>query len=103
MTTMFSMSSTASTCRWPNRSAARTCFEFAASLGVNFLLPFNDRYIETPIIHLNQVGYNPHSTKRYAYISGWMGDGHALPLDNFPTEAEILLDDAIRPWPSECQ
>jgi endoglucanase len=63
-------------------------------LGVNFLLPFNDRYLETPIIHLNQVGYNPHSTKRYAYISGWMGDGHALPLANFPTEAEILRDEA---------
>jgi len=62
--------------------------------GVDFVLPFNDRYLETPIIHLNQVGYNPHSTRRYAYISGWMGDGGALPLAQFPTEAEILLDDA---------
>jgi len=63
-------------------------------LGVNFLLPFNDRYLETPVIHLNQVGYNPHATRRYAYISGWIGDGHGLPLTNFPTYAEILIDDA---------
>lgn len=63
-------------------------------MGVNFLLPFNDRFLETPVIHLNQAGYNPHATKRYAYISGWLGDGHALPLGNFPTEAEILVDDA---------
>jgi endoglucanase len=63
-------------------------------LGVNFLLPFNDRFLETPVIHLNQVGYNPHAAKRYAYISGWLGDGKALPLANFPTEAEILLNDA---------
>src|ERR1019366_7270868 len=63
-------------------------------LGIDFQLPFNDRYLETPVIHLNQAGYNPYATKRYAYISGWMGDGKALPLANFPTEAEILSDDA---------
>ncbi len=62
--------------------------------GVDLSLPFNDRYLETPVIHLNQVGYNPHASKRYAYISGWMGDGGALPLANFPDEAEIVADDA---------
>lgn len=63
-------------------------------LGIDFLLPFNDRLLETPVIHLNQVGYNPHATLRYAYVSGWMGDGHALPLRNFPAEAELVSDDA---------
>ena len=61
--------------------------------GVDLTLPFNDRYLETPVVHLNQVGYNPHASKRYAYVSGWMGDGGALSLANFPDEAEILADD----------
>ncbi|SPF40765.1 conserved hypothetical protein [Candidatus Sulfopaludibacter sp. SbA4] len=60
--------------------------------GTNILLPFNDRYLETPAIHLNQAGYNPHATRRYAYISGWMGDGGSLPLTRFPATAEILDD-----------
>jgi len=59
-------------------------------LGINFILSFNDRYVETPVIHLNQVGYNPRATRRLAYISGWMGDGGALTLTKFPAESEIL-------------
>ncbi|SPE36609.1 conserved hypothetical protein [Candidatus Sulfopaludibacter sp. SbA6] len=62
--------------------------------GISVLLPFNDRYLETPAIHLNQAGYNPHATKRYAYISGWMGDGGGLSLTRFPSTAEILQDDS---------
>jgi len=58
--------------------------------GIHFTLTFNDRYLETPVIHLNQVGYNPRATARFAYLSGWMGDGGALPLAKFPSAAEIL-------------
>jgi len=62
--------------------------------GVSFVLPFSDRYLETPAIHLNQVGYNPRATQRYAYFSGWMGDGGALSLANFPATADVLATNA---------
>jgi len=58
--------------------------------GIDFLLTFNDRYLETPVIQLNQVGYNPGATARFAYISGWTGDGGPLPLSAFPSEAQVL-------------
>jgi endoglucanase len=63
---------------------------------IDLMLPFNDRFLETPVIQLNQVGYDPHATQRFAYVSGWMGDGGTLPLTNFPTEAEVLEDNGSR-------
>ncbi|MBT3180876.1 MAG: hypothetical protein HN337_00035, partial [Deltaproteobacteria bacterium] len=66
--------------------------QIAGPGGVNMLLPFSDRYLETPVVQLNQVGYNPRSTKRYAYISGWLGDGGALNLDDFSNSVDILLE-----------
>jgi endoglucanase len=58
----------------------------------NVIIPFSDKYLETPVIQLNQVGYNPRATRRYAYISGWMGDGGGLSLNNFPANANVLTD-----------
>ncbi len=60
--------------------------------GINFRLPFSDRYLETPVVQLNQVGYNPRASKRWAYVSGWMGDGGGLSLANFPGTAEMLKE-----------
>lgn len=60
--------------------------------GLQFTLPFSDRYLETPVIQLNQVGFNPRATRRWAYVSGWMGDGGPLSLAPFPATAEILLE-----------
>ncbi|MFA5048067.1 MAG: glycoside hydrolase family 9 protein [Patescibacteria group bacterium] len=60
-------------------------------LGLSFTLPFSDKYLETPVIQLNQVGYSPRATERYAYISWWMGDGGALKLDNFPSSAKAFI------------
>ncbi len=59
---------------------------------MSITLPFSDRYLETPVIQLNQVGYNPRATQRWAYISGWLGDGGALSLANFPKSAEVLRE-----------
>src|SRR5215212_4484472 len=39
--------------------------------GISFLLPYSDKYMTTPIIRLNQLGYNPRALERYAYVSGW--------------------------------
>jgi endoglucanase len=68
--------------------------------GVSFTLPFSDRYLETPVVHLNQVGYNPRAAQRYAYFSGWTGDGGALPLANFPATADVLASYADGSQPS---
>lgn len=68
----------------------RDLLRIQGPFNTDFHLPFSDRYLETPVIQLNQVGYSPRATERYAYISGWMGDGGALSLSNFPDAAEVL-------------
>lgn len=62
--------------------------------GLDFSIPYSDRYLETPVIQLNQVGYNPRATQRWAYVSGWLGDGGYLPFSGFPTSAEVLAESA---------
>lgn len=57
---------------------------------IRFLLPFSDRYLTTPVIQVNQVGYNPVATHRWAYVSWWLGDGGGLSLGNFPAAAEVV-------------
>lgn len=57
-----------------------------------FYIPFSDKYLETPAVQLNQVGYSPRATERWAYISGWLGDGGTLPLGDFPASAEVLIE-----------
>ncbi len=59
--------------------------------GVDVLVPFSDRYLETPVVQLNQVGYNPRATRRYAYVSGWLGDAGGLSLADFPATADVLV------------
>lgn len=59
---------------------------------LDVLLPFSDRYLETPAIQVNQVGYNPLATRRWAYIYAWLGDGGALALDKLPPHAHLLVE-----------
>jgi endoglucanase len=60
----------------------------------SFILPFSDKYLESSVIQVNQVGYSPRATKRYAYLSGWMGDGGALSLTGFPATGNVIVDPA---------
>ena len=60
---------------------------------------FDDRGSETPVIQLNQVGYHPRATKRFAYVSYWMGSAGALSLEGFPRTAELLWSDGAPPVP----
>ena len=73
---------------------SREVLQITGPFGTDFTLPFSDRYLETPVIQLNQVGYSPRATRRWAYVSGWMGDGGALSLSNFPATAEVLSQPA---------
>jgi endoglucanase len=60
--------------------------------GIDFTLPFSDLYLETPVIQLNQVGYSPRATKRWAYVYGWLGDGGALSFSDFPATADVIRE-----------
>lgn len=58
---------------------------------IDFILPYSDKYLETTVIKVNQVGYNPHATKRWAYVYAYLGDGGVLDLTRFPAKAEVLM------------
>ena len=59
---------------------------------LDVLVPFSDRYLETPLIQVNQVGYNPRASRRWAYVSGWMGSGGGAVLSSLPATAEVLVE-----------
>ncbi len=65
--------------------------------GIKFTLPFSDKYLETPVIQLNQVGYNPWAGKRYAYVYFYLGDGGALDLGRVPVKVDILKESILDP------
>ncbi len=71
---------------------AREILHVQGPRGADFVVPFSDAYLETPVIQVNQVGYSPRASKRWAYISGWMGDGGPLSLAGFPAAADVLVD-----------
>lgn len=60
--------------------------------GLQCILPFSDIYLETPVVQLNQVGFNPRASRRWAYISGWMGDGGPLSLQGFSSTVDVLAE-----------
>ncbi len=59
---------------------------------LDVLVPFSDRYLETPLIQVNQVGYNPRASRRWAYVSGWMGSGGGAELSALSSSAEVLIE-----------
>lgn len=71
---------------------ARDALLGSRDAAADFLVPYSDRYLETPVIQLNQVGYNPRATQRYAYVSGWMGDGGKLALGAIGDQAQALVE-----------
>ncbi len=73
--------------------------EGASDTALDTRVPFSDQYLETPLIKVNQVGYNPRADVRYAYVQAYMGDGGQVTLDPIGTKAEVLADsrNALRP------
>lgn len=68
---------------------------------IDFILPFSDLYLETPVIQLNQVGYSSRATKRWAYVYGWLGDGGPLLLSDFPATADVIREASDARLPRE--
>ena len=64
----------------------------ASGTALDVRVPFSDRYLETPFIQVNQVGYNPRATERWAYVSGWMGGGGGASFAGIPATAEVLAE-----------
>jgi endoglucanase len=60
--------------------------------GVDMTVPFSDRYLEAPSIQVNQVGYNPRASQRWAYVSGWMGDGGPMSFSGLGASAQVLKE-----------
>ena len=67
-------------------------FHLKGPQGIDVILPFSDHYMETPAIKVNQVGYNPRATKRWAYVYGYLGDGGVMDLSSFPGKAKVLIE-----------
>lgn len=74
------------------REVLRIRHRGASGTELEVIAPFSDRYLETPVIQVNQVGYNPLARQRWAYLYGWLGDGGPLPLESFPRAAEVLIE-----------
>ncbi|MBI2425862.1 MAG: choice-of-anchor D domain-containing protein [Candidatus Hydrogenedentes bacterium] len=66
--------------------------QISGPLGLDVYVPFSDKYLETPVIQVNQVGYSPRATERWAYVSAWLGDGGALTESDVPGTANVLFD-----------
>lgn len=71
----------------------------ATATALDVRVPWSDRYLETPLLHVNQVGYNPRATRRWAYVAGWMGDGGAVDVAAIGGAADVLAEplDALGP------
>ena len=68
---------------------------FLTDLNVNVV--YSDQYLETPVIQVNQLGYSPRATQRYAYVSWWLGanlsgfiSNYSFP--NYPVSAAVLVE-----------
>lgn len=70
-----------------------------SNTALDVLVPFSDQYLESPLIKVNQVGYNPRATKRYAYLHASLGDGGQVDLTKLGASVSVLADarNALRP------
>lgn len=66
---------------------------------LDVVVPFSDRYLESPLIKVNQVGYNPRATKRYAYLHAYLGDGGHVDPSQLGATVSVVADarNALRP------
>lgn len=70
----------------------RGVFRITGPDGIEMLVPFSDRYLPTATVQLNQVGYSPRASRRYAYLSGFLGDGGWVQPDGLPEEVSVLQE-----------
>ncbi len=59
-------------------------------LSVSFA--FSDWYAVSLAIQVNQVGYNPRATRRYAYLGAHLGDGGAADLSGVGGSADVFAE-----------
>ena len=74
------------------RDVLRVQHTGTAATALDVVVPFSDRYLETPLLQVNQVGYNPRATRRWAYVSGWKGNGGTIDLASIPATADVLAE-----------
>jgi endoglucanase len=52
--------------------------------------------LRSETIHINQLGYDPNSNKKFGYLSQWLGDKSGLDLKDFAGQKFHLADSATR-------
>lgn len=81
------------------RELLRVTHSGVENTDLDVTVPFSDRYLESPLIKVNQVGYNPRATRRYAYLHAWLGDGGQVDPNGLGAAVDVLADarNALRP------
>jgi len=55
-------------------------------------LTFDESRLRSETIHVNQLGYLPSGTQKFAYLSAWLGDGGPLSLDAYSGTTFHVID-----------
>jgi len=63
-----------------------------AKNGTIWTFTFDEKKLRSEAIHVNQIGYNPEATEKFAYIYHWAGDKGGVNLSAFSGKKFYLLD-----------
>ena len=60
--------------------------------GTTWTFTFDEKKLRSEAIHVNQIGYNPEATEKFAYLYHWAGDKGGVDLTAFSGKNFYLLD-----------
>ena len=63
-----------------------------ANNGTQWTFTFDEKLLRSEAVHVNQIGYNPNATEKYAYIYHWIGDKGGLDLTAYAGKNFYLLN-----------
>ncbi|MBA4410037.1 MAG: glycoside hydrolase family 9 protein [Bacteroidota bacterium] len=63
-----------------------------AKNGSQWTFTFDEKKLRSEAIHVNQIGYNPEATEKYAYVYHWAGDKGGINLSAFSGKNFHLLN-----------
>ena len=75
-----------------NPIGSKNIYHIQGPLNVDFKFVFSDKYSVSESIQVNQVGYSPRATLRYAYVSNWLGSLGAMDLSGFPSTVNVTKE-----------
>lgn len=63
-----------------------------ANNGSQWTFKFDEKVLRSEAVHVNQIGYNPDATEKYAYVYHWAGDKGSVNLSAFALKNFYLLN-----------